>query len=114
VGSWVALCRGAACCALLGFAGNAILLNGVFASARQLLQPRSVLFFLHPHPYACAQCTASNAPHSASSASFVVARISSSSPWACSSSQPRHAARCNLSASSCTVKYASPFAESTP
>src|SRR6266853_3993735 len=60
------------------------------------------------------QCTASSAPQSASRASFVVFRISSSSPLACSSSHPRQAARCALSASSCTSKYASPSGCVTP
>src|SRR6266446_7941018 len=60
------------------------------------------------------QCTASSAPQSTSSASFVVFRISSLSPLACSFNHPRQAARCSLSASSCTSKYASPSGCVTP
>lgn len=69
-----------------------------------------------PYKTRCARClrgqsvqtwvqwTASRAPQRASRASWVVVRISVSSPWAWSSSQPRQAARCALSTSSWRVK----------
>src|SRR5207245_6748424 len=55
-------------------------LASLFLSFTSLTSSTSLTSF-----QACAQCTASNAPHNASSASFVVLRISSSSPLACSS-----------------------------
>src|SRR5258708_23670063 len=83
-----------------------------------LVRSSSFLFFTSIPLYiltSClSQCTASSAPQSASSPSCVVAKMSSSFPSACSSNHPRHAARCALSASSCTSKYASPSGCVTP